>query len=109
MIIILRLLGYKNVNNRRLQHLSVSLSFFHLTQNVHTKLTSSTFGFVAQYSGLVSEIITEKWVVHTKGHLSRLSLYQPRSQDFFPFLKKKSWERGWSYMCALSESLTPLY
>ena len=32
--------------------------------------TSCTFGFVAQWSGLVSEIITEKWLVHTKGHVS---------------------------------------
>ena len=27
------------------------------------------FFFVAQYSSLVSEITTEKWVVHTKGHV----------------------------------------
>ena len=63
--------GTKMSNNRRLQHFSVSQFFFSLDTNcIRQASTSCTFGFVAQYSGLVSETITEKWVVHTKGHVS---------------------------------------
>ena len=74
-IMILRLFGslqeYKILNNCRLQHFSVSLSFFSFDANCTRQAsTSCTFGFVAQYSGLVSEIITEEWVVHTKEHVS---------------------------------------